>query len=163
MSHVDAMIYLAGLAGLVIAIVRRQAFIAAFFVCLSFYLNELFYTEPSTWHGLYMWAFILAAKDYLIAVMLGFRRKTTEFMLSMIFMVSCLFHLVVQVQLYNHDASLLLTREQFMMYVTAAQLATMYLIILTGGGEDGGKRVKHGLSSFNHLYSRLFLAKTLKA
>lgn len=163
MSELDSIIYLAGIAGLGLSIIRRQAFIAAFLLCLSFYINELIFIENPSWSELSRWFFIMAAKDYLIAVTLGFRHKTTEFMLSMLFIASCLFHLLAQIEIYNQVLNLKYMRSQFMMYVTAAQLATMYLIILTEGGEDGGKRVKHGLSSFNHLYSRLFLAKTLKA
>ena len=150
MIELDVLIYKLGFAGLIISCVRWQAFPAAFFLCLSFIINEWLFIKDPNWSELSKLYFMYAAKDFAIAVVFGFRIKTTEFILSMTFMASCLFHLVAQIETYNHTLGLIFVRTEFMTYITVAQLATMYLIILTGSGSNGGKRAKHWL--FNSYY-----------
>ena len=162
MTKLDILIYTLASIGLLISCFRRQAFIAAAVVCASFLFNEIKFNKYPTASQFESWLFALAIKDYLSAVIISFAVRIEYLIIMLLFMTSCAFHLLIQVW-FDHDSlALFYYRPQFMVYITAAQLATMYLIILTGSGSNGGKRVKYNLPGFNRHYDRFFYTKAFK-
>ena len=117
----------------------------ALVVFVSLEYNAAIFIESPTWSEFIRWAILFAAKDLLFLTLLGFRRTTTEFIIALSFLVSCLFHQAILAQVLTYDPdnlTLFAIRPQLMMYVTVAQLATVFYIIISGSGINGGKRVK---------------------
>ena len=156
------LIYKLAFAGLVIACFRQSALAAAFLLCASYLANELMFIKHPSWVELSYWFKLQSYKDFLIAVILFTRLKTTEIMLALIFIASCLFHHFAKIQVDNNILELKHIRTDFMIYITSAQLATMYLIILTGSGGYGGKRVRLGVFSTYSYIGRFLHSSTFK-
>ena len=112
-----------------------------------------------------VWSILFSAKDYLLLTLFGFMRNTPAFIILMSFAVSCLFHQAILAQVLTHETenlTLFAIRPTFMKYVSVVQLATVYYIIISGSGFNGGKRVKSFvLASFSNNY-RLLYQKSFK-
>lgn len=164
---IDGAIYcIAGLA-LLASLFERQALLAASLVCISFIYNELIYIEELTWDAAWLWSTQAGVKDLLIYLILGFRRNTTEFILLLTFVVSCLFHQVILAQVLTNEASnltLFSIRPEVMKFISVAQLTTVFYIIIDGGGWNGGKlqRVKHLILGVYAPINRVFHPQAVK-
>ena len=146
----DDAIHVLALLGVIASLWQRQALFAASLIFFGLWYNDIILlTKPNPeWSDLVLWCALFAVKDLLFLTLLGFRRTTTEFIILLSFAVSCLFHQAILAQVLTYDPdnlTLFAVRPQFMMYVTVIQLATVFFIIVKGGGSSGGKRVK----SFN--------------
>lgn len=162
MSELDALIYKAGALALILSCINRRAIVPAFLICTSFALNELFYIERVSWVTLEAWATKLMIKDFVIMIVFGFRQKTAEIVLMAIFAVSCLFHLFMRIEIYNHILDMKHIRAEIVTYITVAQLATMYLILFTGGDWNGGKRARSYIRSRYFGISHIFYNQVYK-
>ena len=139
----DMLIYKIAFVALLLSVSRRQAFLVAFLLCVSFAFNQYTFIEHPTWLELEARYSHIAIKDFLIMLILYTRLKTPEFILGLSFGVSGLFHQLMLIEIENHILTLKHVRIDFMVILTAFQLATVILILITGGGNNGGKRAKH--------------------
>lgn len=142
----DQAIMLLSVIALLLSVPARAGFLPALAVILSLLFNSAlleieFY--PNFWESLSLWTVLFSAKDLLLLTLLGFRQNSRELIILLSFAVSCLFHQAILAQVLTYEAknlTLFAIRPQVMMYVSVAQLATVFYIILTGSGINGGKR-----------------------
>jgi hypothetical protein len=150
----DLLIYKIGFVVLLLSVFRRQALLVAFLLCASFaYSRYIFvYGQPS-WAQLENWAALSSIKDALIMIILLSRLKTPEFILGLSFAISGLFHQFMLIEVENHILLLKHARTDFMVILTAFQLALVIFILIQGSGNNGGKRAKH----YFHLFHGRFI------
>ena len=151
----DILIYQIGFAVLLLSIWRRHAFTAAALLCFSFVINELTYIAHPTWAELEHRYMAIAVKDALIMTLLYTRLKTPEFMLGLSFAVSGLFHGVMLIEIENQILTLKHARTDFMVILTAVQLAIVIFILLTGNTSHGGKRAKYRFYTLRGVVHRI--------
>ena len=162
MSDLDALIYKMAFASVLVALAKRDMIAPALLLCASFLFNEMIFVLDPTWSELEALYFSYAIKDFLIALCLFLMYRTSAFILAITFVVSCLFHKVAQIQVANNYLDLLLIRTDFMTYITAAQIATIYYSLLKHGGGNGGKRVRYSFLSVCNSSRIIFHSKTFK-
>lgn len=161
----DDAIHVLALTALVASLFSGRAFIAALLIFSSLWFNDMILVVDPKWSELVIWCVLFAVKDLLILTLLGFRRNTAEFILLLSFAVSCLFHQAILAQVLTYDAeslTLFSIRPDVMKYVSVCQLATVFYILFSEGGVNGGKRVKYRIPSFNGLFDRLFHTQAFK-
>ena len=157
----DLLIYKIGFIALLVSAMRRQALFAAFLLCVSFLWNQYTFIAAPTWTELENRYAMIAIKDAVIFLLLFTRSKTPEIALAVIFASSSLYHQYMLIEIQNHILTFKHLRTEFMTIVTALQLATVF-IILTGGGNHGGKRAKHSLFNLNYRFNHFFDYQTCK-
>lgn len=153
---VDLLIYKMGFISLIVSVFKRQAMFAAILLCVSYMVDQYTFVAHPTWIELEFRYTALAAKDFIIMIMLFTRLKTPEITLGVIFAVSSLFHQCMLVEIQNQILTLKHMRTSFMEVVAAMQLATVILILITGSTNNGGKRAKHYLSVVDRSFYNLF-------
>ena len=162
MLEVDALVYKMAFVSVLIALVKRDMIAPALLLCASFLFNEMVFVLDPTWQQIEAYFFQLAIKDFLIAIGLFLMYRTSAFVLAITFVISCLFHKVAQIEVSNNILDLKHIRSDFMTYITAAQIATIYYSLLRHGGGNGGKRVRYSFSNDRNLGRSIFHSKTSK-
>jgi len=145
----DLLIYKIGFVVLLLSVFRRQALLVAFLMCVSFAYSRYIFIQQPSWAQLEQWAELSLIKDGLIMLILYTRLKTPAFILGLSFGVSGLFHQFMLIEIENHILTLKHVRTDFMVILTAFQLATVIFILINGSGQNGGKRVKYPILTGN--------------
>lgn len=159
----DSLIYKLAFVAFLIAIIKRDDALPAFIICLSYIATDLIYIKSPTMEEIALYSFHHAIKDFVFAVAMFLIYKPAAFVLALTFIASCLFHKCAQVQANNHVLDLLRIRTDFMTYITAFQIATIYTAIIKSGGGNGGKRVRYFISCVRNSDFRILRKKTFKA
>ena len=141
----------------------------AFIVFLSFAFNEWaittlnldsyeeFYTTGSNWMAM------IAAKDFLIVVILSYRLRKEELPLMVLFIMSSVFHQFCRMDFINANVDnmpMYDIRFLFMQIVAALELAGVF-ITFTGSGH-GGKRGKSNFPWRDNRTVNLFHSSSYK-
>ena len=163
MSTLDAMIYKLAFIALVVAIIKRGAFVPALLLCISFLVNELIFIKSPSWQQLENLYLTYSSKDFLISIVLFMRKSTSEFLLGMLFVTSSVFHWLAKMEVNSYILDLKHVRTDFMTYITAFEIAIIYAILIKGGGWHGGKRVRHLVRNNSRSFNNIFRIKTSKA
>lgn len=131
---------------LVIALFKREALVVALIVCVSLLVDRCLFEQKMTYAEASEWATMLALKDIMLAAVITLRQKTKEFPLALGFFVSSFIHQIVRIESNNEVLALINHRADIMAVIVAAWLASISLIILSEGGNNGGKRVRRYIS-----------------
>ena len=159
----DLLIYKIAFVVLLLSVARRQALLVAFLLCASFAFNQYTFVEHPTWLQLEGRYTLIAFKDFVLMLILYTRLKTAAFILGLSFGVSGLFHQFMLIEIENHILTLKHVRTDFMVILTAFQLAIVILILIKGSGNNGGKRAKHYIPTVNSRFVNLFHQTAYKA
>lgn len=162
----DDAIHVLAIFAVIASLLQRQAVAVASLLFISLWYNGmiLLVKPDPAWNDLVFWCVLFAVKDLLFLTLLGFRKNTAEFILLLSFAVSCLFHQAILAQVLTYEASkltLFAIRPEIMMYLSVAQLATVFYIIL-GGGFNGGKRAKRSIPVNDIVRNRLLYPQAFK-
>ena len=163
MSTLDAMIYRLAFLALVVAIIKRGAFVPALLLCISFLINELIFIKSPSWQQLENLYLTYSIKDFLISIILFMRKSTSEFLLAMMFVTTSSFHWLAKMEVNSYILDLKHARTDFMTYITAFEIAIIYAILIKGGGWHGGKRVRHFVCTGSRNVNNIFCIKAFKA
>ena len=161
----DYAIHVAVIVAVVLSLISGRAAFAALLLFVNVGINQLLFIENPSWSEATQWAALFAVKDLLLLTLFGFRKNTAEFILLLSFAASCLFHQAILAQILTYESenlTLFAIRPTVMKYLTVAQLATVFYIIL-GGGDSGGKRVKSWLHGADIKLNSIFRFATHKA
>ena len=158
----DLLIYKIGFAALLLSVFRRQVLLVAFLICASFAFNQYTFVEHPSWFQLESRYSLISVKDLLIMFVLCWRLKTPEFILGLSFAVSGLFHQFMLIEVENHILALKHARTDFMVILTAVQLAIVIFILIKGSGNNGGKRAKHNIPFVHGRFINLFYLPSYK-
>lgn len=131
-------------------------------MCVSLAYSRYIFILNPTWAELEHWAALSSIKDAIIMFILLSRLKTPEFLLGLSFAVSGLFHRVMLTEIENHILTLKHVRTDFMVILTAIQLAIVIFILIQGSGDNGGKRAKHYFHLFHGRLINLFYISSYK-
>lgn len=156
MTELDALIYKLAFLAVLVALLMRGYVIPAFLVCTSFVINELIFILDPTWKELENLYFSYAVKDFAIAIILLSMYRPSTFILGMLFIVSALFHKFAQIEVANKILDLKHIRTDFVTYITAFQIATIYASLIVGGGWNGGNRARRTVSNSSGSSRSLF-------
>ena len=163
MTSLDATILSISALLAMVALGMGRGVAIAFIVFLSFAFNEwaittlnldsyeAFYTTGSNWMAL------IAAKDFLIVIILSYRSRKEELLLMVLFIMSSGFHQLCRMDFINADVENMPVydvRFLFMQIVAALELAGVF-ITFTGSGH-GGKRGKSNIPWRNNRIVNLF-------
>ena len=158
----DILIYKIGFIALLLSVFRRQALLVAFLMCASFAYSRYIFIQQPSWAQLERWAELSLIKDGLIMLILYTRLKAPEFILGLSFTASGLFHQFMLIEIENHILALKHVRTDFMVILTAFQLAIVIFIIIQGSGNNGGKRAKHHIPFVHGRFINLFYLPSYK-
>ena len=160
----DYAIHVAVLLAAVLSLMTGRARLAATVLFINIGYNQLILGVidiDKHYQTLVLWCVLFAVKDLLFLTLFGFRRDTRELIILASFGVSLLFHNAILAQVLTYDPNkltLFAYRPTVMMYVSIAQIATVFYIIIGGSDWNGGKRVKFNvLANFGRFYSLLHL------
>lgn len=158
----DQLIYKIGAVALLISLARRNALVPSAAVCVAFIVNELAFIDVASpsWKDLESWASPLRLSNFIIGIFLMSRLKTPEFILGISFIVCSLYHQWMLVEIQNRVLDLKHLRTDFMIILTALQLATVIFILIQGSQNNGGKRAKHSVSIVNRGFHNFLYIKT---
>lgn len=124
--------------------------------------RAIFNLEPS-WDYLFWWALALAAKDLAMVIIFSNRHETKEMPIILCFSVSCLFHQMLVLEAYNFEWIRFDHRPLLMSVVVSSVLASLVLILIEGGSNDRGRRVKCSVFHHNNNSNNLLRAQAHKA
>lgn len=169
----DQIIVFACFIAITLSIFSGAGLVPALLITLSLVINEMALSVVDTTSRIIYfatiddWAIYVSVKDLLFLTLLGFRQNPRELIILLSFAVSCLFHQAILAQVLTYEAknlTLFAIRPQVMMYVSVAQLATVFYIILTGSGINGGKRkcAKRNILDFHHNFHRVLHVQAFK-
>ena len=156
----DLLIYKIGFIALIVSVFRRQAMFAALLLCASYIVNQLTFVQSPSWSELESRYLFISIKDVVIMLLFFLRLKTPELILGLSFAVCSLYHQWMLVEIQNRVLDLKHLRTDFMIILTALQLATVIFILIQGSQNNGGKRAKHSVSIVNRGFHNFLYIKT---
>lgn len=162
MTELDLLIYRLAIAGLIVSLFRRQALMAAVLLCLSFLFDQAIFIERPRWYEIQGMYFSYALKDLCIAIVFLFSRRTMEVALGLLFAISSLVSQIIYIQVDNEVFYLFDNRTAIVSYISAAQIAIIWTLILSKESTDGGKRAKHSVYSSDHIVYDFFCLSSRK-
>lgn len=128
--------------------------------------SSSFHYQVKSWELLFLCTMAIASKDFVILVILGLRRRSSEIIIALTFLASLILHLEIVKEVGFSDRALLdlyYDRSNIMMWLTAIQLGVIYLAILKGGQGNGGKRYYINSSRFRDSSNGFFNLSTREA
>ena len=156
----DLLIYKIGAIVLALSLFRRRALLPVLLMCGTFVVNQLTFELNPTWNDLEQRAQAIAAVNFIFGFTLMTRLKTPEFILGVTFIVCSFYFQLMLVEIQNRVLDLKHLRTDFMIILTALQLATVIFILIQGSQNNGGKRAKHSISIVNRGFHNFLYIKT---
>lgn len=156
----DLLIYKIGAIVLALSLFRRRALLPVLLLCGTFVVNQLTFELNPTWSDLEQRASTIAAVNFIFGFALMTRLKTPEFIIGLTFIVCSFYFQFMLIEVQNRVLDLKNSRPDFMVALTALQLATVIFILIQGSQNNGGKRAKHSVSIVNRGFHNFLYIKT---